>query len=98
MRAKDQKEQLAAAESKKVDDAVIVRAKAKKLAADAIARHKEEQERKKYVEGKARDIHVNLLHCRPFDIDAVRREFSEKEVGDIKNIVRALGFGKMKMR
>ena len=88
--AKEKEEQLEAVESKKADETATVRAKAKKLAADAM--------RKKYVEGRARDIHVNLLHCRPFDIDAVRREFSEKEVGDIKNIVRALGFGKMKMR
>lgn len=98
VRAKEKKEQLEAAEAKKADEAVIVRAKAKKLAADAIARNKEEQERKKYVEGRARDIHENLLHYRPFDMDAVRREFSEEEVRDIKEIVRALGLAKMKMR
>ncbi len=86
--------QLEAAVAKKADEAVTVRAKAKKLAADAMARHKKEQERKKYVEGRAQDIHEDLLHAKPFDIDAVRREFSEKEVQDIKRTVRELGFGK----
>lgn len=84
------------AETKNADDAATVRAKAKKLAADAMVRHKEEQERKKYVEGRAQDIHENLLQCRPFDMDAVRREFSEKEVRDIKTMVRALGFARMR--
>ena len=95
-RAKEKEAQLEAAESKKAHEAVTVRVKAKKLAADAMARHSKEQERKRYVEGRARDIHENLLLCRPFDVDAVRREFSEKEVQDIKGLVRALGFAKMK--
>ena len=94
--AKEKEAQLEAAESKKAHEAVTVRVKAKKLAADAMARHTKEQERKRYVEGRARDIHENLLLCRPFDVDAVRREFSEKEVQDIKGIVRALAFAKMK--
>ncbi len=84
--------QLEAAAAKKADEAVTVRAKAKKLAADAMA--KEEQERKKYVEGRAQDIHEDLLQAKPFDIDAVRREFSEKEVQYIKRVVRELGFRK----
>ena len=87
--------QLEAAAAKKADEAVTVQAKAKKLAADAMARHKE-QERNKYVEGRAQYIHDDLLQAKPFDIDAVRREFSEKEVQDIKRIVREMGFGKKK--
>ena len=86
--------QLEAAMSKKADEAVKVKAQAKKLTADAMARHKKQQERKKYVEGRAQDIHENLLQFKPFDIDAVRREFSEKEVQDIKKLVRELGFEK----
>lgn len=86
--------QFEAAKSKKADEAV--KAKAKKLAADAMATHMKEQGRKQYVEGRAQEIHENLLQCKPFDIDAVRREFSEKEVQDIKNLVRGLGFAKKK--
>lgn len=96
VKAKEKKEQPEAAEPKKANEAATVRAKAKKLAADAMVRPREEQERKKYVEERAQDIHENLLQCRPFDIDAVRREFSEKEVRDIKEMVRALGFAKMR--
>ena len=101
--------QLEAAELEKTDGEVmakgqlkaeewkeVVRAKAKKLAADAMAAHKKEQERIKYVEGRAWDIHMNLLLCRPFDVDAVRREFSEEEVQDVKRIVRELGFAEKK--
>lgn len=91
-RAKEKEEQLEAQKVEKADK--TVRAKAKKLTADAMARHKKEQDRMKYVEGRARDIHENLLQCRPFDIDAVRREFSEGEVQNIKEIVRRLGFAK----
>lgn len=82
--------QLEAATSKDADEAVKVKAEAKKLAADAMARHKKQQERKEYVQGRAQDIHENLLQFKPFDIDAVRREFSEKEVQDIKKLVREL--------
>lgn len=71
-----------------------VKARAKKLTADAMAAHKKEQERKKYVEWRALDIHENLLQFKPFDMDAARREFSEREVQDIKKIVRRLGFAK----
>ena len=90
--AKATAKQLEAANSRKADAAV--KAKAKKLAAEAMAAHEKEQERKKYVEGRAQDIHDNLLLCKPFDIDAVRREFSGKEVQDIKKIVRELGGAK----
>lgn len=86
--AKATAKQLEAAKSQKADEAI--KAKAKKLAADAMATHKKDQERRKYVEGRAWDIHGNLLQCKPFDIDAVRREFSEKEVQDIKKLVREL--------
>ncbi|CAD6593473.1 MAG: hypothetical protein ASARMPRED_007567 [Alectoria sarmentosa] len=90
--AKATAKQLEAARSRKTDAAV--KAKAKKLAAEAMAAHKKEQERKKYVEGRAQDIHDNLLLCKTFDIDAVRREFSGEEVQDIKKIVRELGGAK----
>ena len=91
-RAKEKGAQVEAQKVAKADE--TVRAKAKKLTADAMARHKNEQDRMKYVEGRAEDIHENLLQCRPFDIDAVRREFSEGEVQYIKRIVRRLGFAK----
>ena len=52
----------------------------------------EQQERKRYVGMRARDIHEDLLLCKPFDMDAVRREFSDEEVGHVKRIVRELGF------
>ena len=65
-----------------------IKAKAKKLAANAIAT----DGRKRYVKGRAWDIHEKLLLYKPFDVDAVRREFSEEEVGDVKRIVRELGF------
>lgn len=80
--------------TRKVDEAV--KAKAKKLAADAMARYRTEQERKKYVEGRVQDIHKDLLQYKPFNIDGVRREFSEQEVQDIKQMVRDLGFAKKK--
>ena len=88
----EKQEHLQAQKSKRADEAV--KAKAKKLTAAAMAAHKKEQERRKYVEGRALDIHENLLRCKPFDMDAARREFSEKEVQDIKEIVRGLGFVK----
>ena len=88
----EKQEHLQAQHLKRADEAV--KAKAKKLTAAAMAAHKKEQERKKYVEGRARDIHENLLRCKPFDMDAARREFSDKEVQDIKVIVRGLGFAK----
>lgn len=91
---KEKQEQLQTQKLKKADEAVKAKAKAKKLTADAMATHKKEQERKEYVEGRAHDIHESLLQCRPFDINAVRREFSEKEVQDIKQTVRELGFAK----
>ena len=90
-REQEKQEHLQAQKFKKADEAV--KAKAKKLTADAMAAHKD-QERKKYVEGRAQDIHENLVQCKPFDMDAARREFSEKEVQDIKKIVRGLGFAK----
>ena len=91
-REQEKQEHLQAQKLKRANEAV--RAKAKKLTANAMAAHKKEQERKKYVERRALDIHENLLQCKPFDIDAARREFSEKEVQDIKKIVRGLGFAK----
>ena len=91
-REQEKQEHLQAQKLKRADEAV--KAKAKKLTADAMAAHKKEQERKKYVEGRAQDIHENLLQCKPFDMDAARREFSEKEVQDIKKIVRGLGFAR----
>ena len=69
-----------------------IKAKAKELTADAMATDKKEWERKQYVEERARDIHENLLLCKPFDIDAARREFSEEELRDVKRVVRELGF------
>ena len=71
-----------------------IKAKAKKLAAEAMAADKKERERerRRYVEGRARDIHENLLLCKPFDVDAVRREFGEEEVREVKRLVRELGF------
>lgn len=91
---KREQEQLEATKLKKADEAVKAKAEARKLAADAMATHKKEQGRKKYVEGRAWDIHENMLRCKPFDMDAVRQEFSEKEVQVIKKIVRELGFAK----
>lgn len=91
-RGQEQQERLEAQMLKKADEAV--KRKAEKLAADAMATHRKEQERKEYVEGRARDIHENLLQCKPFDMDAVRREFSEREVQGIMKIVRELGFAK----
>ena len=91
-RGQEQQERLEAQKLKKADEAV--KRRAEELAADAMATHKKEQERKEYVEGRAQDIHENLLQCKPFDIDAVRREFSEREVQDITKIVRDLGFAK----
>ncbi|KAF6224836.1 hypothetical protein HO133_010030 [Letharia lupina] len=91
-RGQEQQERLEAQKLEKADEAV--KRKAEKLAADAMATHRKEQERKEYVEGRAQDIHENLLQCKPFDMDAVRREFSEREVQDITKIVRELGFAK----
>ena len=91
-REQEKQEHLEAQKLKRADEAV--KAKAKKLTADAMAAHRKEQERRKYVEGRALDIHENLLQCKPFDIDAARREFSQQEVQDIKKIVRGLGFAK----
>ena len=91
-REQEKQEHLQAQKLTRADEAV--KAKAKKLTADAMAAHRKEQERKKYVEGRALDIHENLLRCKPFDMDAARREFSEREVQDIKEIVRGLGFAK----
>ena len=75
-----------------------IKAKAKKLAADAMAKDKKERERRRYVEGRAWDIHEKLLLCKPFDVDAVRREFSEEEeVREVKRLVREWGVVARKM-
>ena len=92
---KREQEQLEATKLKKAGETAKAKAEAKKLTADAMTTHKKEQGRKEYVEGRAQDIHENMLRCKPFDMDAVRQEFSEKEVQDIKKIVRELGFAKM---
>ena len=92
-REQEKQERLQAQKLKKRADEAV-KAKAKKLTADAMAAHKKAQERKKYIEGRALEIHENLLRCKPFDMDAARREFSEQEVQDIKQIVRGLGFAK----
>lgn len=69
-----------------------VHPKAKKLTADATATAYH-QERKRYVERRAREIHEGMRLCKPFDMDSLRREFaSEDEVRDVKRMVRELGF------
>ena len=78
-----------AARSTEADRAV--NAQARELASEATATHRE---RETYVERRAREIHENLLQYKPFDMEAVRREFSEREVHGIKRIVRELGFAK----
>ncbi len=71
-----------------------IKTKAKKLAADAMAKYNRERERKEYIEARAREIHENMCLCKPFDVDAVRREFAdEEEVRDVKRRVWELGYG-----
>ncbi|MCJ1452136.1 hypothetical protein MMC28_002478 [Mycoblastus sanguinarius] len=50
-----------------------------------------EQKRQDYLEGKAMEIHENLLRCKPFDIGALRREFPEPEVQIVVRRLRVLG-------
>lgn len=56
----------------------------------------DDDERKRYVESRAREIHEGMRLCKPFDVDGLRREFpSEDEVRDVKRMVRELGFEEM---
>lgn len=59
----------------------------------------EKEERKRYVESRAREIHEGMRLCKPFDVDSLRREIlSEEEIGDVKRMVRELGFAEKKER
>ena len=71
-----------------------IKTKAKRLASDAMAKYNRERERKDHIEARAREIHENMCLCKPFDVDAVRREFAdEEEVRDVKRRVWELGYG-----
>lgn len=57
----------------------------------------EQENRKRYVESRAREIHEGMRLCKPFDVDSLRREFaSEEEVGDVKRMVRELGWARLR--
>lgn len=93
VRARETAERIETQKKKeKEDDDDAVKAKAKKLATDTMATFKRARERRMYVEERAREIHENMLLCKPFDVDAVRREFEEEEVRYVKDRVRGLGF------
>lgn len=102
-KAKETETQLEAETLKKV------KAKAKILAAAAMTAQKNQQNqqqqnqqeqqekwerKKKHIESRAREIHERMLLCKPFDVDALRREFEGKEedVRGVKRRVWELGF------